>query len=118
MIPQKSRSSAFAQSKERLQSLLPCPQGRASGLSTKKIGDNIAKATQEWKGLKVTVRLTIQNHQAKVNVVPSAAAWIIKALKEPPKSGTAWPASKSLPGPAETHEKWEKFTKDQLGNYL
>ena len=51
------------------------------GLSPKKIGDDIAKATQDWKGLKVTVRLTIQNRQAKVDVVPSAAALIIKALK-------------------------------------
>merc|ERR1711953_1194167 len=55
------------------------------GLSPKKIGDDIAKATQDWKGLKVTVRLTIQNRQAKVAVVPSAAALIIKALKEPPR---------------------------------
>merc|ERR1712034_191325 len=51
----------------------------------KKIGDDIAKATQDWKGLKITVRLTIQNRQAKVDVVPSAAALIIKALKEPPR---------------------------------
>ncbi|XP_040565721.1 large ribosomal subunit protein uL11 [Lepeophtheirus salmonis] len=55
------------------------------GLSPKKIGDDIAKATQDWKGLKVTVQLTIQNRQAKVSVVPSAAALIIKALKEPPR---------------------------------
>ena len=55
------------------------------GLSPKKIGDDIAKATQDWKGLKVTVKLTIQNRQAKVEVVPSAAALIIKALKEPPR---------------------------------
>ena len=50
------------------------------GLSPKKIGDDIAKATQDWKGLKVTVKLTIQNRQAKVEVVPSAAALIIKVL--------------------------------------
>lgn len=55
------------------------------GLSPKKIGDDIAKATQDWKGLKVTVKLTIQNRQATVDVVPSAAALIIKALKEPPR---------------------------------
>merc|ERR1719488_38169 len=55
------------------------------GLSPKKIGDDIAKATQDWKGLKVTVKLTIQNRQAKVEVVPSAASLIIKALKEPPR---------------------------------
>merc|ERR1712062_292058 len=55
------------------------------GLSPKKIGDDIAKATQDWKGLRVTVKLTIQNRQAKVEVVPSAASLIIKALKEPPR---------------------------------
>jgi len=55
------------------------------GLSPKKIGDDIAKETQAWKGLKVTVQLTIQNRQAKVSVVPSAAALVIKALKEPPR---------------------------------
>merc|ERR1719474_283288 len=31
------------------------------GLSPKKIGDDIAKATADWKGLKVTVQLRIQN---------------------------------------------------------
>merc|ERR1712235_93097 len=51
----------------------------------KKIGDDIAKATQDWKGLKVTVKLVVQNRQARVEVVPSAAALIIKALKEPPR---------------------------------
>ena len=53
--------------------------------SPKKVGDDIAKATGDWKGLKITVRLTIQNRQAKVDVVPSASALIIKALKEPPR---------------------------------
>jgi len=55
------------------------------GLSPKKVGDDIAKATQEWKGLKITVQLTIQNRQAKVSVVPSASSLIIRALKEPPR---------------------------------
>ncbi|THU48998.1 hypothetical protein C4D60_Mb06t04930 [Musa balbisiana] len=54
------------------------------GLSPKKIGEDIAKETaKEWKGLRVTVKLTVQNRQAKVTVVPSAAALVIKALKEP-----------------------------------
>merc|ERR1712110_381177 len=35
--------------------------------------------------VRVTVKLTIQNRQAKVDVVPSAAALVIKALKEPPR---------------------------------
>ncbi|XP_038052963.1 60S ribosomal protein L12-like [Patiria miniata] len=55
------------------------------GLSPKKVGDDIAKATQDWKGLKITVQLTIQNRQAQVSVVPSASSLIIKALKEPPR---------------------------------
>lgn len=55
------------------------------GLSPKKVGEDIAKATQEWKGLRVTVQLTIQNRQAAVSVVPSASSLVIKALKEPPR---------------------------------
>ncbi|XP_004293618.1 PREDICTED: 60S ribosomal protein L12-like [Fragaria vesca subsp. vesca] len=50
------------------------------GLSPKKIGEDIAK---DWKGIRVTVKLTVQNRQAKVSVVPSASALVIKALKEP-----------------------------------
>jgi len=53
------------------------------GLSPKKVGDDIAKATGDWKGLKITVKLSIQNRQATISVVPSAASLIIKALKEP-----------------------------------
>jgi large subunit ribosomal protein L12e len=56
------------------------------GLSPKKIGEDIAKETLAgWKGLRVTVKLSVQNRQAKVSVVPSAAALVIKALKEPPR---------------------------------
>ncbi|CEM34260.1 unnamed protein product [Vitrella brassicaformis CCMP3155] len=55
------------------------------GMSPKKIGDDIAKSTQAWKGLRVTVKLTIQNRQAKVDVVPNATTLIIKELKEPPR---------------------------------
>jgi len=55
------------------------------GLSPKKIGEDIAKATGDWKGLKVTCKLTIQNRIAKIDVVPSAASLIIKELKEPPR---------------------------------
>merc|ERR1711993_97209 len=53
------------------------------GLSPKKIGEDIMKATTDWKGLKITVQLTVQNRQAQIAVCPSAAAMIIKALKEP-----------------------------------
>ncbi|CAL8465867.1 g5403 [Coccomyxa elongata] len=54
------------------------------GLSPKKIGEDIAKETaKEWKGLRVTVKLSVQNRIAKVSVIPSAGALVIKALKEP-----------------------------------
>ncbi|XP_033708845.1 large ribosomal subunit protein uL11-like [Lagenorhynchus albirostris] len=55
------------------------------GLSPKKVGDDIAKATGDWKGLRITVKLTIQNRQAQIEVVPSASALIIRALKELPR---------------------------------
>lgn len=55
------------------------------GLSPKKVGDDIAKATADWKGLKITVKLVIQNRNAQIEVVPSAASLIIRALKEPPR---------------------------------
>merc|ERR1719327_2476644 len=53
------------------------------GMSPKKIGDDIVKNTSNWKGIRVTVKLTIQNRQAKVSVEPNATSLIIKALKEP-----------------------------------
>jgi ribosomal protein L11 len=49
--------------------------------SPKKVGEDIAKATTAWKGLRVTVQLTIQNRQAQVSVVPSASSLVIRALK-------------------------------------
>ncbi|CAF9917260.1 MAG: 60S ribosomal protein L12 [Gomphillus americanus] len=72
------------------------------GLSPKKVGEDIAKATGDWvcdvyfsiaalcliqlqKGLRVTVKLRIQNRQATVSVVPSASSLVIRALKEPPR---------------------------------
>ncbi|XP_012371749.1 60S ribosomal protein L12-like [Octodon degus] len=55
------------------------------GLSPKKVGDDTAKATGDWRGLRITVKLTIQNRQAQTEVLPSASALIIKALKKPPR---------------------------------
>ncbi|CAI8026274.1 60S ribosomal protein L12 [Geodia barretti] len=55
------------------------------GLSPKKVGEDVAKATKDWKGLKVTVKLVVKNRQAAIEVVPTAASLIIRALKEPPR---------------------------------
>ena len=61
----------------------------------KKVGDDIQKATMDWKGLKITVKLTVVNRQAtvslmfvfdsQVEVVPSASSLIIRELNEPPR---------------------------------
>merc|ERR1711967_146232 len=39
--------------------------------------------TMSWKGIRVLVKLTIQNRQAKVDLVPTATSLLIKELKEP-----------------------------------
>lgn len=53
-------------------------------LSPKGIGDDVDKATGDWQVLRMTVKLTTQNRQAQVEVLASASALIITALKEPP----------------------------------
>jgi len=53
------------------------------GLSAKKVADDIAKATMSFKGLRCTVKLIVQNRVAQIEVVPSAAALLVKALNEP-----------------------------------
>lgn len=55
------------------------------GLSPKKVGEDIAKATKQFKGIRCTVQLTIQNRQATVSTVPAASTLVIAALKEPPR---------------------------------
>merc|ERR1719215_160898 len=37
----------------------------------------------DWKGLNVTVKLTVQNRQAAVSLIPSASSLVMKALNEP-----------------------------------
>jgi large subunit ribosomal protein L12e len=53
------------------------------GLAAKKIADDIAAATKAYKGLRCTVRLTVKNRQATIEVVPSASLLMIKGLNEP-----------------------------------
>lgn len=53
------------------------------GLAPKKIGEQLCEATTDWEGLKVVCKLTVQNRQAVVQVVPSSSVLILKALKEP-----------------------------------
>lgn len=59
------------------------PKCSPIGMPPKKVGEDIQKATKDWKGLKVEVEIRIQNKQSTVTVLPTAAPLILKALKEP-----------------------------------
>uniref|UniRef100_A0A7S1A7Z0 60S ribosomal protein L12 n=1 Tax=Noctiluca scintillans TaxID=2966 RepID=A0A7S1A7Z0_NOCSC len=68
---------------EQAPSSVLAPKVGPLGMSPKKIGDDIVKGTSAWKGIRITVKLTIQNRVAKVDVEPNATSLIIKELKEP-----------------------------------
>jgi len=68
---------------EQAPSSVLAPKVGPLGMSPKKVGDDIVKGTSQWKGIRVTVRLTIQNRAAKVDVVPNATSLLVKTLKEP-----------------------------------
>lgn len=55
------------------------------GLPSKVVGEDIKKATGDYKSLKVHVQLAIKDRKATVEVQPSVATLIIKALKEAPR---------------------------------
>ena len=61
------------------------PRCAPVGLAPKKVGEDIQKATKDWKGIKVYIEIMVQNRQATVSIIPTAAPLIIKALKEPPR---------------------------------
>merc|ERR1712210_258105 len=82
------------------------------GLSPKKIGEDIAKATGDWKGLKITVQLTVQNRQATISVCPPAAALIIKALEKTHMISSSRFRTETMSAPTskkvskETQQRW------------
>ena len=61
------------------------PKCSPIGMPPKKVGEDIQKATKEWKGIKVEVEIKVQNKQCTVSVIPTAGPLILKALKEPPR---------------------------------
>lgn len=63
-------------------STAPAPKVRSLSLSPKKAVMTLPKQVVIEKGLRITVKVTIQNRQAQIKVVPSTSALIIKALKE------------------------------------
>merc|ERR1739841_282935 len=67
----------------------PCARSRAQGGTPQAVpqvlGEDLAKATKDWKGMRVTCKLLVVNRKVSVEVIPSATALLIKALKEPPR---------------------------------
>ena len=61
------------------------PKVAPLGLPPKKVGEDIQKATLEWKGIKIFIEILVQNRQCSVTVLPTAAPLIIMALKEIPR---------------------------------
>jgi large subunit ribosomal protein L12e len=61
------------------------PRCAPVGLAPKKVGEDIQKATKDWKGIKIYIEIMVQNRAATVTIIPTAAPSILKALKEPPR---------------------------------
>ena len=59
------------------------PKCSPIGMPPKKVGEDIQKATKDWRGYKVEVEIKVQNKQCEVRVLPTAAPLILKELKEP-----------------------------------
>ncbi|OIR57117.1 MAG: 60S ribosomal protein L12 [Amphiamblys sp. WSBS2006] len=55
------------------------------GVPPKKVQEDIAKATAEYKSLRIRVKVTVQNRVATLELAPSTSCLIIKALNEPPR---------------------------------
>ena len=61
------------------------PRCAPCGLAPKKVGEDIQKATKDWRGIKIYIEIMVQNRQATVSIKPTAAPLVLKALKEPPR---------------------------------
>ena len=55
------------------------------GMPPKKVGEDIQKATADWRGIKIQIEMMVQNRQCFISVLPTAAPLVIKALKEGPR---------------------------------
>ena len=53
------------------------------GVNSGQVGQQVAKATEEYKGYRCTVQITIVDRQATISVVPTTSTLIIHALQEP-----------------------------------
>jgi large subunit ribosomal protein L12e len=71
----------------------PCPQGRThwtckhvlNPQPPKKVGEDIQKATMDWRGIKIPIEIMVLNRVCTVTILPAASPLLIKALKEGPR---------------------------------
>jgi large subunit ribosomal protein L12e len=59
------------------------PKCSPFGLPPKKVGEDIQKATKDWRGIKIYVEVMVQNRQCTVQVMPTASPLVLKYLNEP-----------------------------------
>ena len=55
------------------------------GVNSGQVGQQVAKATEEYKGYRCTVQISIVDRQATITVVPATSTLLIHALKEKPR---------------------------------
>merc|ERR1712086_890063 len=68
------------------------PRCAPCGLAPKKVGEDIQKATKDWRGIKIYIEIMVQNRQATVSIVPTAAPLVLKLLPSLRKLDPApWP---------------------------
>ena len=53
------------------------------GVPAPKVAQEVAKATEKYKGFRATVKITVQNREFKVEVENSTSTLLIAALNEP-----------------------------------
>ena len=53
------------------------------GVNSGKVGQQVASATEKYKGFRCTCQITILNREATVDILPSSSTLIIDALHEP-----------------------------------
>ena len=50
------------------------------GLNAKKVGEDIAKACEPWKGIRVFVEIHAKDRNATIKVTPGTSAYVIKEM--------------------------------------
>jgi len=58
------------------------PKVGTLGLAPKVVGDKICESTKDYRGIRCIVKVTIQNRQAEVEIVPTSSLLVVKALGE------------------------------------